>query len=379
MKNIFDLLSMESKMLIPRLTKTNMENVFEKKNSYASDTSRNIIGLNLSGAKLNDVSFLKDFETIQYLELSCNNIRDFSCLRDLKNLIWLNLKNNEISELPFDILNWDMDIKWASEYPNGLILQGNPLNDELIQAIKKGRKFLIQYFQDATTSIRESTEPPIEPSTEPSNVPNETPIYKKSDSEILNRFEVQSYHSKDTILVLSANPKDTNRIRFDEEFREVEEGIRLSKYGSQYEIVPIFAVRYRDIRRALLNFEPNIVHFIGHGERDGLKIESEGGKAEFLKPRAISSLLRAFRGIKCVILNACYSEVQAKFLRQHIDYVIGMRDRLPDKAGIQFAVGFFDTLGAGKSIEMAFEIGRAALDHEFPDIPISQIPVLIKK
>ena len=65
------------------------------------------------------------------------------------------------------------------------------------------------------------------------------------------------------ILILAANPKNTPRLRFDEEVREITEGLLRSKYRDQFEIHPVFAVRSRDIRRALLEYKPQIVHFIG--------------------------------------------------------------------------------------------------------------------
>jgi hypothetical protein len=38
------------------------------------------------------------------------------------------------------------------------------------------------------------------------------------------------------ILILSANPKDTARLRLDEEVHEIEEGLRRSKCRDQFEI-----------------------------------------------------------------------------------------------------------------------------------------------
>ncbi len=42
--------------------------------------------------------------------------------------------------------------------------------------------------------------------------------------------------SKKEILILSANPKDTARLRLDEEIREIEEGLRRSKNRKHYTI-----------------------------------------------------------------------------------------------------------------------------------------------
>jgi hypothetical protein len=185
-----------------------------------------------------------------------------------------------------------------------------------------------------------------------------------------------------TILLLSANPIDTDRLRFDEEFREINEGLRRSKYRERFKLEQRLAVRYKDLRRALLDTEPRIVHFIGHGEKDGLLLENETGEMEIISTAAISNLFKLFEHqVECVVLSACYSQPQADAINRHIDYVIGMRDRLPDEAGIEFAVGFYDALGAGETIERAFAFGRNAIMHVFsdPHLPVHQIPVLKKK
>ena len=180
-----------------------------------------------------------------------------------------------------------------------------------------------------------------------------------------------------SILILSANPKDTARLRLDEEVREIEEGLRRSTYREQFTIYSRWAVNLRDLRRAMLDHEPQIVHFCGHGEEDGLMVEDEHGKAVLVTPEALAGLFTLFKHhTECVLLNACYSHTQAEAIRQHIPYVIGMSRDIHDKTAIEFAVGFYDALGAGKSIEDAFEFGRNAL--QLYHIPEHLTPMLKK-
>jgi hypothetical protein len=72
--------------------------------------------------------------------------------------------------------------------------------------------------------------------------------------------------------------------------------------------------------------------------------------------------------IECVLINACYSEVQAEAIVQHIDYVIGMNAPIHDKPAIEFAVGFYDGLVGYDSqqdqlppVEFAFKLGCNAI------------------
>ena len=81
--------------------------------------------------------------------------------------------------------------------------------------------------------------------------------------------------------------------------------------------------------------------------------------------------------MKCVVLNACYSEAQANAISQHIDYVVGMKKAIGDEAAIKFAVGFYDALGAGRDFETAYKFGCSAIDLK--GIPEYLTPVLKKK
>lgn len=179
------------------------------------------------------------------------------------------------------------------------------------------------------------------------------------------------------ILILSANPKDSARLRLDEEVREIEEGLRRSKYRDRFSIQSKWAVRLRDIRRAILDYEPQIVHFCGYGEEDGLKVEEGNGNAKLIHPVALSGLFELFAGdIECVLLNAYYSAEQAEAINKHVDYVIGMNQNLQRKTAIEFAVGFYDALGAGRSVEEAFNFGCSAV--QMYDISESLLPFLHK-
>ncbi len=61
------------------------------------------------------------------------------------------------------------------------------------------------------------------------------------------------------------------------------------------------------------------------------------------------------------MLNACYSEVQAKAISQYIKYVVGMNTAIGDKAAINFAVAFYDALVAGENVQFAYDLGCSQL------------------
>ncbi len=182
-----------------------------------------------------------------------------------------------------------------------------------------------------------------------------------------------------TVLLLAANPKDTSRLRLDEEVREINVGLQRSRKREQFVLKQQWAVRPRDVYRSMLDFRPQIVHFCGHGaENGGLALEDEAGKIQLVNAEALAGLFQLFAvQVECVLLNACYSEIQAKAISQHIDYVIGMNQKIGDKAAISFAVGFYDAVGAGESFDFAYQLGCRAI--QLAGISEQLTPVIKKK
>lgn len=195
-----------------------------------------------------------------------------------------------------------------------------------------------------------------------------------------------SENPRRTILFLAANPVATHRLRLDEEVREIEEGLQRSKYRDRFELKQRWAVRPRDLQQAMLCERPQIVHFSGHGlgqvthaqssentrkvtlvgndqtSEEGLILEDSTGQPKLVRTEALEALFELFsESVECVVLNACYSERQAQAIAHHIPYVIGMNQAIGDRAAIEFAVGFYDAIGAGESILRAYKLGCIAI------------------
>ena len=186
------------------------------------------------------------------------------------------------------------------------------------------------------------------------------------------------------ILVLAANPKTTSRLRLDEELRDIEAGLRRAQHRDEFAFAQRLAVGPRDIQRAMLEETPQIVHFSGHGDgAEGLVFEDDAGQAQRVSGEALAGLFALFADptepnpIHCVVLNGCYSAIQAEAIAEQVPYVVGMTQAIGDRAAIDFAVGFYDALGAGRSVEFAYKLGCAAID--LAGKPESATPVLINK
>jgi hypothetical protein len=179
------------------------------------------------------------------------------------------------------------------------------------------------------------------------------------------------------ILFLTADPSDESRLRLGQELRDIK--ARLRKEPGKFQIEQHESVRVGDITDAIFDVKPQIVHFSGHGKSTGeLCFENEVGKVQPVKPDALAAMFKLFaQSINCVVMNACYSEIQAKAIAEHIPFVIGMNDAIGDKAAIAFAVGFYKALAANRSIEDAYEFG--CVEIQLYSLPEHLKPVIYYK
>ncbi|MGP1385365.1 MAG: pentapeptide repeat-containing protein [Thainema sp.] len=225
-------------------------------------------------------------------------------------------------------------------------------------------------------------------------------IYVETYYDLGNRQD--TLQSAKIILVLAANPKGTRPLRLGEEVKKIQTGLERSKYRESFHLEQRWAVTVTDVRRALLDCHPQIVHFCGHGvgvdaadnaltstrkftivqdsaiEPEGLMFEDETGQSKLVSATAIAALFALFSDqIECVVLNACYSDIQADAIVQHIPYVVGMNQSIGNQAAIEFAVGFYDALLAGQSIKFAYDMGCSAI--QMAGIPENLTPVLHRK
>lgn len=181
-----------------------------------------------------------------------------------------------------------------------------------------------------------------------------------------------------SILFLAADPTDTSRLRLGEELREIQEKLQLSKGRDRLELSARMSVKPADISQSLLDVEPQIVHFSGHGTRTGeLCFEDSQGNSHLISGEALRALFSQFTDqVRCVILNACYSESQAQQIAKHVQYVIGTTHAIGDQAAIAFSVGFYQALGAGRSVEDAYQLGCAQIQLQGMSEHLT--PILLK-
>ncbi len=94
--------------------------------------------------------------------------------------------------------------------------------------------------------------------------------------------------------------------------------------------------------------EPRVLHFLGHGEMDGLWFEREDGSGERTPTNRIVRLLKG-SSVKLALLNACWSAT---------NLVASLCDRLTKEGGIPAAIGHGNAVADASAIEFVREFYR---------------------
>lgn len=180
------------------------------------------------------------------------------------------------------------------------------------------------------------------------------------------------------VLFLAANPSSTSRLAIDEEIRAIEQKVRAAEYRDALVFQTAWAVQPDDLLQLLNQYRPQVVHFSGHGSREGLYLAGGNGQVKLVSTSALQALFATLKdAIRLIFLNACYSREQAQALVNTIGCVIGMKASIGDRAATAFASSFYRAIGFGRSVQEAFEQGIASLMLE--GIPQEDIPDLLVK
>jgi tetratricopeptide (TPR) repeat protein len=145
--------------------------------------------------------------------------------------------------------------------------------------------------------------------------------------------------------------------------------------------------RLETLRATLQQFQPHLVYLSGHGNFTH-EHHQQRAYGSFLFEDALgrrgqavaeSELVACFQNtrVQLLVMSACLSAKQhpnyphnglsAALYRVGIPHVIGMRESVFDKAGIQFAKALLHTLGKHSTVDVALQQARAAITQPFKE------------
>jgi len=190
-----------------------------------------------------------------------------------------------------------------------------------------------------------------------------------------------------TVVVFAANPDTHAPLDLEGERRAIAAELHEAGRAGVLHFIDRPATTPPDVQRTMLVERPVVVQFSGHGQgqapegergarqptpaprrpaRDltGIMLHDEvdDTSASLVSGEALGDLFaKAGQSVRLVVLNACYSDLQAAAILQHVDVVVGMNGPITDEAARVFAVALYRALALGRSIRSAFELGVNAL------------------
>jgi CHAT domain-containing protein len=146
--------------------------------------------------------------------------------------------------------------------------------------------------------------------------------------------------------------------------RAIDQALQKAEFRHRFEIQQQWAVQIADLQQYLLRHKPDIVHFSGHGSlANAIILEDSAGRSRAVSAAVLGRLFAVLKdNIRCVVLNACFSEPQAEAIAQSIDCVVGMSPAMSDQAAVGFAAAFYQALGFGRDVQTAFNLGCLQID-----------------
>ncbi|BBD63133.1 protein of unknown function DUF900, hydrolase-like (plasmid) [Nostoc sp. HK-01] len=236
--------------------------------------------------------------------------------------------------------------------------------DKLLEAIKQCNLTAYNKYASELNSS-ENSEEKLVPSDKTNSKSNQTPNVPEDKNC--------------DILVLAANPIETDRLELEEEANRIRLRLQEGEVGKDYIVKVERAVQVEDLSKYLLQYKPLILHFSGHGSPSGeIILTNSQGQAQPLSPEALAELLAVLQGrIECVLLNACFSLEKADALADKVSCVVGMSKEIGDQSAVTFAAGFYRGLGFGRGYHTAFELGRNEI--KLLNLPDSAVPHFITR
>lgn len=182
------------------------------------------------------------------------------------------------------------------------------------------------------------------------------------------------------VLYLTANPESVKTtkvfqngamettgvwLRVDQEVRQVKDMLKRTKYRDLVKIEHLPAATSMDLLEGLNEHRPHVVHFSGHANSLGLRMENDQGTTEGddLDFGLLGRLLGATdEPPRLIVLNACESLAGAEDLLQTVPTVIAMSDSINDASAVVFAGQFYAGIASAQSVASCLAQAKVAME-----------------
>lgn len=183
------------------------------------------------------------------------------------------------------------------------------------------------------------------------------------EAENLQAIEGTPAGKRSRILFFSANPNGQAQLLLANEVKAVEAALSRGHMRDRFELKTCFAAQPEDFLQEILRYQPEFVHFSGHGNTTGLYMVDAANEARLISTEDLARVFKLFHQVvACVLLNACHSATQAACIRKHIPHVIGTSEGIGDQVATKFATLFYTAIAEGQEIPFAFEFAKLGVE-----------------
>jgi hypothetical protein len=164
----------------------------------------------------------------------------------------------------------------------------------------------------------------------------------------------QDTHQPQQVLAIFAEPRGLRPTDWQSEARVLRDV--LLPFEQQYALREYSNSTPDYLYQVLLSIQPSILHFQGHGTREGLAFEDMLHDVHIVGWQELMNTLTACETLTCVVLNACDSHVHAQVGPQRF-HLITTPGAVSIETTHAFTQGFYAALRAGRSIPLAYRDG----------------------
>jgi hypothetical protein len=196
------------------------------------------------------------------------------------------------------------------------------------------------------------------------------------------------------ILMVLASPKNLPALDASKELEIMQKAISSLGNEVQLEVVQGSTASISAVHDKIQDFQPHVLHFVGHGQFDGEKgaiflVDEEGNNEAWYDYKLASTLRNS--SVKLVVLNACQTAkssdqralvgVAPRLVTADIPAVIAMQFAVPDKVALKYTEALYKNLARGQALDEAITQMRIAV-HNLSDPALSvlwAVPVLFMR
>jgi hypothetical protein len=177
------------------------------------------------------------------------------------------------------------------------------------------------------------------------------------------------------ILLITTEPEDMPKPPYALELQAIRQEMKDGDAPFRAEYA--FHATRRRVMEALESFRPEVVHFLCHGNPEGLMIEDDERASTLVTEAWLTDVFAAYPTVQLVVLNACKSAGLARALatspRTAIRGAFGWPDLVTADNARKFVSPFYNRLALKNSTQNAFNWARLTMDErdaEHAELPL---------